>query len=249
MITSEVLGMGGWGKVRVAKLRGYRVAAKCLHQQILSEYNVLQFKREMNISAKIRHPNLLLFMGATLEGEPIILTELLPTSLRKELEKRKLSRPVICSIVQDIAHGLSYLHQWKPHPIIHRDISSGNVLLESLSNGWRAKVSDYGSANFMNLVSTTGPGSPTYAAPEANFPMQQTPKMDVYSFGVLLVEMCTGQLPEVKPEEREAQIKRIHWPAMVSLLRSCIQERPADRPTMSDIASMPLKGRNTNNQD
>ena len=52
----------------------------------------------------------------------------------------------------------------------------------------------------------------------------------------------TGQLPEVKPEEREAQIKRIpHWPAMVSLLRSCIQERPADRPTMS---SMSFKGRN-----
>ena len=232
MITGEKLGKGGWGKVRVAKLRGYHVAAKYLYQRILSEHNIQLFKREMNISAKLRHPNVLLFMGATLEGKPIILTELMSTSLRKELENKKLNKLEICSIVQDIAHGLSYLHQWKPHPIIHRDISSGNVLLESLSNGWRAKVSDYGSANFMNLVSTTGPGSPTYAAPEANFPMQQTPKMDVYSFGVLLVEMCIGQLPEVKPEEREAQIKRIYWPAMVSLLRSCIQERPADRPTM-----------------
>ena len=224
MITSEVLGMGSYGEVKVAKLRGYHVAAKCLHQQILSEYNIHQFKREMNISAKIRHPNLLLFMGATLEGEPIILTELLSTSLRKELVKRKLNKSEICSVVQDIAHGLSYLHQWKPHPIIHRDISSGNVLLESLSNGWRAKVSDYGSANFMNLVSTKGPGCLTYAAPEAEFPKQQTPKMDVYSFGVLLMEMCVGEFPGVTSEEREAQIKRIHWPAMVSLLRRCIEE-------------------------
>ena len=57
MITGEKLGKGGWGKVRVAKLRGYRVAAKYLHQRILSEHNVLLFKREMNISAKLRHPN------------------------------------------------------------------------------------------------------------------------------------------------------------------------------------------------
>ena len=248
MITSEVLGMGGWGKVRVAKLRGYRVAAKCLHQEILSEHNIQQFKREMNISAKLRHPNVLLFMGATLVGEPIILTELLPTSLRNELGKRKLDRSEICSIVQDVAYGLSYLHQWKPHPIVHRDISSANILLESLQNGWRAKVSDYGSANFMNQISTVGPGSPAYAAPEARLPDQQTPKMDVYSFGVLLVEMCVGYRPEAASEDREAHIQRINWPEMVSLVRRCIKDAPADRPNMSGIVSMSLNGRNTNIQ-
>ena len=102
-----------------------------------------------------------------------------------------------------MACGLSYLHQWKPHPIIHRDISSGNVLLEPLPNSWRAKVSDYGSANFMNLVSSTvGPGCPAYSAPEASFPHQHSPKMDVYSFGVLLVEICLQELPEARPDQR-----------------------------------------------
>ena len=133
-------------------------------------YNLWQFTREMTIGAKLCHPNLLLFVGATMERDPVILTELMPTSLCKELEKGELARRAIISISQDVACGLSYLQQWKPHPIIHRDNSSGNVLLEPFSNTWRAKTSDYGSANFMNPVSSTvGPGCSAYAAPDARF--------------------------------------------------------------------------------
>ena len=108
----------------------------------------------MDIAAKIRHPNLLLFIGATREGEAVILTELMPTSLRRELQRQDMPRVQITSIAQDVACALRYLHQWRPSPIIHRDISSANVLLEPLPNGWRAKVSDFGSANFMNAVAT-----------------------------------------------------------------------------------------------
>ena len=238
VITSEVVGRGGWGEVRVAKFRGLRVAAKSLDRVILSDYNIHQFTREMTIAAKVRHPNLLLFIGATREGEPVILTELMPTSLRKELEKGEL--PNIFSVIQDVSCGLNYLHQWRPHPIIHRDISSGNVLLEPLPNCWRAKLSDYGSANFMNQISSlsVAPGCPTYAAPEAKVPRDHTPKMDVFSFGVLLVEMCLHQQPEANPVLRETQIQRIQWPAMVSLIRRCISERPADRPSMRDITKL-----------
>ena len=228
---SEVEGSGsdqwGGGQGRLGggkggyKFRGLHVAAKCLYQVILSDYNLRQFTREMTIAAKLRHPNLLLFIGATREGEPVILTELMPTSLRRELERREMPRVQITSICHDLARALCYLHQWKPYPIIHRDISSGNVLLEPLPNGWRAKVSDYGSANFMNLVSTTtGPGNPFYAAPEASSPHQHSPKMDTYSFGVLLVEMSLRELPKSRPERREEQIQHIQWPAMVSLIRS-----------------------------
>ena len=237
-MTSEVLGRGGWGEVRVAKFRGLRVAAKCLYQVILSQYNLEKFTREMSIAAKLRHPNLLLFIGATREGEPVILTELMPTSLRKELEWREMPRVQIISISQDVARGLCYLHQWKPYPIIHRDISSGNVLLEPLPNGWKAKVSDYGSANFMNDVTTAGPGTPAYAAPEASFPHLHSPKMDIFSFGVLLVEMCLCKFPESRPERRNDQIRRIQWPAMVTLIRSCTSEKSADRPSMSDIVEL-----------
>ena len=226
--------------MRVAMFRGLRVAAKFLHDVILSPYNVRQFVREMTMAAKLRHPHLLLFIGATREGQAIILTELMLTSLRKELERRAMPRVHITSISQDVGRALCYLHQWQPHPIIHRDISSANVLLEPLPNGcWRAKVSDYGSANFMNLVATTvGPGNPTYAAPEASSPRRHSPKMDVYSYGILLVEMCLRELPESQPERRQEQIQRIQWVSMVSLIRRCTSERPARRPTMSNVMDL-----------
>ena len=149
-----------------------------------------------------------------------------------------MPRVQITSICQDVARALCYLHQWKPYPIIHRDISSGNVLLEPLPNGWRAKVSDYGSANFLNDIKTAGPGSPAYAAPEACLPYQHSPKMDAFSFGVLLVEMCLRELPESQPERRKDQIQHIQWPAIVSLIRSCTSERSTDRPSMSDIMDL-----------
>ena len=161
-LTEEVVGRGGWGEVRVATFCDLRVAAKFLYDIILSDYNRRQFVREMTIAAKLRHPHLLLFIGATREGQAIILTELMATSLRRELEKGEMPRVHITSISQDVGCALCYLHQWQPNPIIHRDISSANVLLEPLPNGcWRAKVSDYGSANFMNLISSVLVTQPT----------------------------------------------------------------------------------------
>uniref|UniRef100_A0A1X7T474 Protein kinase domain-containing protein n=1 Tax=Amphimedon queenslandica TaxID=400682 RepID=A0A1X7T474_AMPQE len=67
-MTERILGRGGWGEVRVARFHGLEVAAKVLHETIISEYNVSLFSREMNIASKIRHPNLLQFIGATTEG-------------------------------------------------------------------------------------------------------------------------------------------------------------------------------------
>ena len=98
-LTEKVLGRGGWGEVKVANFRGLRVAA------ILSDYNRQQFTREMTIASKIRHPNLLLFIGATREEEAVILTELMPIRLRRELETRDMPLlplpkmwPVLCAI-------------------------------------------------------------------------------------------------------------------------------------------------------
>ena len=73
-LTDEELGRGGWAVVRVARFRKTLVAAKCLYGQIASNYNRLLFIREMNMAARVRHPNLLQFIGATLRGELIILT-------------------------------------------------------------------------------------------------------------------------------------------------------------------------------
>ena len=94
-------------------------------------------------------------------GNPIIVTELMPTSLRNELQKSPMARTQVMSIGIDVATALNYLHLWKPQPILHRDVSSANVLLEqSTGCQWRAKVSDYGSANLLDKVHTAAPGSP-----------------------------------------------------------------------------------------
>ena len=124
------------------------MAAKSIHRQIISQHNERLFKREMNMAARIRHPNLIQFVGATLEGEMIILMELMPTSLRRELERDYMPPMVVSSISLDVSRALNYLHQMQPDPIIHRNISSANVLLEPITfNKWRAKVTDYGSVN------------------------------------------------------------------------------------------------------
>ena len=235
-ITEEVLGGGGWGEVKVAEFRGTRVAAKSLYQAIRTGYYRQLFIREMNMAARVRHPNLVQFIGACMVGGMVILTELLPTSLRKELEREDyhMTPHHLISIGLDVARALSYLHQMQPDPIIHRDISSANVLLEPLANQqWRAKVTDYGSVNFQQQLRTVGPGSAVYASPEAGNPSLQSPMMDIFSFGVLLVEMCTAEFPEVSARRRQiASIRDREW---VGLIRRCTHQSPNHRPSAAEI--------------
>ena len=233
-ITEEILGKGGWGEVKVAKFRGLRVAAKCLHEVILSPYNISVFTREMEIAARVRHPNLLQFIGATKVGSPIILSELMPTSLRKELEAGPLPYHAVLAISQDIACGLNYLHLFKPDPILHRDVSTANVLLTHGQFGWRAKVSDYGSANLQPMIGrTVNPGNPVYSAPEAGVPRDHSPAMDVYSYGVVLIEMMICRIPEVA--QRQLHINSIRRQAFKALIERCLKENRRERPTMSEI--------------
>ena len=106
----------------------------------------------------------------------------------------------------DVARGLNYLHLIWPDSIVHRDISSANVLLEVMKlNQWRAKLTDYGSVNLVRQLHTANPGSPAYAAPEASNPRLQSPKMDIYSFGALILEMLTGRLPA--PDDRPSMFR------------------------------------------
>ena len=131
----------------------------------------------MSIASRCRHPCLLQFIGATNdEGSPLFVTELMESSLRKLLEQRSLSTTEVAVISLDVARALNYLHQKKPHPIIHRDISSANVLLWRQADQWRGKVSDYGAANIMQHTMSVCPGAAVYSAPEA-FTKNQTAKV------------------------------------------------------------------------
>ena len=229
-MTGPELGRGGWAIVSVATFRGVRVAAKTIHRQIISHHNVQLFRREMNMAARLRHPNLVQFIGATMEGNMVILTELMPTSLRAQLQQDIYMPPkIVMSVSLDVARALNYLHQMQPDPIIHRDISSANVLLEPIQRWqWRAKLSDYGTVNLFHQLETVNPGSPVYAAPEANDPRLQSPKMDIYSFGALMLEMLTGQLPT--PEDRPALLLKVQHDQLLDLIHRCLSERAQNRP-------------------
>ena len=233
----EEIGRGGWGVVLVAQFRGLQCAAKRMHKLIISDYNRHLFVREMSIAARVRHPNLVQFIGATVENEPVILMELMAYSLRSILEKRPLNPAQIHSISLDVAQAINYLHLMRPDPVIHRDISSANVLLNpTLNNQWMAKLSDYGSANFVRRILTAGPGNPTYAAPEAGDPSKQGPKMDVYSFGVLLLEMCTRKFPDPTSIDNAELLRKIQSKSnLAPTIKQCLQVCPNDRPSMDKV--------------
>jgi len=238
IVSDKVLGTGGWGTVKEAMFCGCKVAVKSLAQNIISHYNLGLFAREMNIASRCRHPNLLQFIGATnaIKEVPLIVTEIMHTSLRKVLQEDNLVSSQIVPILLGIAYGLNYLHKTTPSPILHRDVSSANVLLNSLPNNqWHPKLSDFGSTNFMRASNTVAAGNPAYAAPEALRPQgPYTPAMDVFSFGVLMYEMCSRKFPTNKPNA--LILRHVKWSytetRLVGLIQSCLCEDIQKRSTM-----------------
>ena len=235
-ISEKLLGTGGWGSVREGMFRGCKVAVKCIDNEIISPYNLELFSREMNMAARCRHPNLMQFIAATDEGVPLIVTEFMHTSLRKILQQGQLYSNQIIPILLGVACGLNYLHKTTPSPILHRDISSANVLLNPLPNNqWHPKLSDFGLANFMRASHTVGAGNPSYAAPEALKPEgPHTPAMDVFSFGVLMYEMCSRRFPTEKPNP--SMLNHVKWDVtetkLVGMIRSCLSDEIKGRPSM-----------------
>ena len=235
-LTGPELGRGAWATVSIAKFRGLKVAAKVMHDLLISENNEELFRREMSIASRLHHPNLVLFIGATIVGNMIILMEFVSTNLRKQLERDRYFPPNTAQFVTlDVCTALTYLHNMSPVPIVHRDISSSNVLLEPQPPPklWKAKVTDYGTVNFISQIRTVNPGSPAYCAPESCDPRLQSPKMDIYSLGALLLEMLTGKLPA--PDDRPTLLLRVHHDPLKELIRRCLSERREDRPTASYI--------------
>ena len=238
-LSNKILGTGGWGYVTEATFRGRRVAAKCLHEAIISPHNQEVFAKEMKISARCRHKNLVEFIGAVPDHPAIIVIEMMDCTLRFALSNRRVIPNHIHPICIDVADGLVYLHSIQPHPLIHRDVSAPNVLLKAVGAGWVAKLSDLGSAQFANIAQTLAPGCVLYAAPEVqqrDTALKQTEKVDVYSYGVLLIEILTREMPTGILSQLINSLQPTR-PQFIPLIQRCTNIDPTRRPTMRDVIS------------
>ena len=233
-ISSQLLGTGAWGTVSLGTFRGLTVAVKQLHRLILSPHNQEKFLREMEISSRIRHPHILQFICCSQQAQTLLVTtEVMELSAREAYLSNRLSKSQCVKVLLQCGLALQYLHGFKPVPIIHRDISSCNVLLSSKSsNSWVAKLSDFGAANFLRDELSCSPGAAIYAAPEAYSNIQNT-KLDVFSFGVLMIELLTHRLPD--PSQREQHLQTVPHAEVKDVIRSMLSRHPEQRPDMSSV--------------
>ena len=248
VLSNVELGKGKWGRVSVGTFRERSVAVKQMHQEMITQEHIWSMDLEIYILSQLHHPNIIEFIGAVfdLSLNRMIVTEIMDTSLLNAYENQELTpdpscRPVVLSIMRDVAQGLNYLHSL-PDPVIHRDIDSDNVLLKSVRDRkWKAKISDFGSANFVRLSYNPYPGAIAYSAPETRrgpheqLYKKQTPKIDSFSYGILLCEALTCQFPEPSLLESLLQKVQLSSKSLYDIVSSCIKREPHERPTMKKI--------------
>ena len=210
MDKSQPLGHGSYGAVYKAKCDQLPCAAKVLHPTILDPMDpgadkiVDRFSQECSLLESIRHPNIVQYLAMTMDPEsrlPVLLMELLDESLTKMLERSQhsLAYYIQVDICHDVALAIAYLHS---NNIIHRDLSSNNVLIIA---GRRAKVTDFGMSKLAGAAPTMTPltmcpGTLAYMPPEAlREPPRYTKKLDCFAEGVIMIQVCTRLCPEPGP--------------------------------------------------
>ena len=164
----------------------------------------LRFAAECELLGQLHHPHIVQFLGVRVEAGselPELVMEYLPTTLRRCLDTHgALPAEIGGAILLEVALGLRYLHEFSP-PIVHRDLSSNNVLL---TTSMTAKISDLGVAKILDvspgraaqMTQTQAPGTPAFMPPEAMLDRPKyTSKVDIFSFGVLVVHTLSGEWP------------------------------------------------------
>uniref|UniRef100_F6HV81 non-specific serine/threonine protein kinase n=2 Tax=Vitis vinifera TaxID=29760 RepID=F6HV81_VITVI len=259
------IGVGGYGSVYRAQLpSGKVVAVKKLHRSEIDEPTYLRsFKNEVRMLEQIRHRNIVKLHGYCLHNRYMFLIYMymergsLYSMLSDEVEAVELDWVKRVNIFKNMAHALSYMHHDCIPPIIHRDISSNNILLDSKLEGF---VSDFGTARLLDPDSsnqTLVVGTYGYIAPELACTMVVTEKCDVYSFGVVALETMIGKHPGELITSlssslcqdimlRDVLDSRLSLPEdlqvakdvvfVILLALKCIHSNPQSRPTMQQVS-------------
>ncbi|KAL8157307.1 hypothetical protein AgCh_002126 [Apium graveolens] len=210
---STMIGKGSFGEIVKSGWRGTPVAVKRILPSLSDDRLVIQdFRHEVNLLVKLRHPNIVQFLGAVTDRKPLMLiTEFLRGGDLHQYLKGKgaLSPATAVSFALDIARGMAYLHN-EPNVIIHRDLKPRNVLLVN-SSADHLKVGDFGLSKLIKVKDSrdvykmTGEtGSYRYMAPEVFKHRKYDKKVDVFSFAMILYEMLEGDPPLSHHEPYEA---------------------------------------------
>ncbi|KAK3123412.1 hypothetical protein QOZ80_8AG0630370 [Eleusine coracana subsp. coracana] len=268
---SNKLGEGGFGAVYKGVLPdGQVIAVKRLSHS--SEQGIQELKNELVLVAKLQHKNLVRLVGVCLqEHEKLLVYEYMPNrsidTILFDPEKRKdLDWERRFRLINGIARGLQYLHEDSQLKIIHRDLKASNVLLDS---DYTPKISDFGLARLFGRdqsreVTNRVVGTYGYMAPEYAMRGHYSMKSDVFSFGVLILEIISG-ISSSRSFDNEQYVDILnlvwqHWTVgtigeiMDTSLRGnapgdqvlqcvhigllCVQENPVDRPMMSTVNTM-----------
>ncbi|KAL5544998.1 hypothetical protein UlMin_008782 [Ulmus minor] len=245
----ERIGLGSYGEVYRGDWHGTEVAVKRFLDQDISGESLAEFLKEVRIMKRVRHPNVVLFMGAVTRAPNLsIVTEFLPRgSLYRLLHRpnNQLDERRRLRMAFDAARGMNYLHKCTP-VIVHRDLKSPNLLVDK---NWVLKVCDFGLSRMKNstfLSSRSTAGTAEWMAPEVLRNEPSDEKCDVFSYGVILWELSTMQQPwggmnpmqvvgAVGFQHRRLDIPDDMDPTIADIIRKCWQTDPKMRPSFAEI--------------
>ncbi|KAF9594911.1 hypothetical protein IFM89_035475 [Coptis chinensis] len=245
----ERIGLGSYGEVYRGDWHGTEVAVKKFLDQDISGDALEEFRSEIRIMKRLRHPNVVLFMGAITRAPNLsIVTEFLPRGSlyrlihrpNNQLDERRRLRMAF-----DVARGMNYLHNCTPM-IVHRDLKSPNLLVDK---NWVVKVCDFGLSRMKHntfLSSRSTAGTAEWMAPEVLRNEPSDERCDVFSFGVILWELSTLQQPwggmnpmqvvgAVGFQHRRLDIPDGMDPVIADIIIKCWQTDPKLRPSFSEI--------------
>ncbi|KAH6758692.1 Protein kinase superfamily protein [Perilla frutescens var. frutescens] len=263
---ANILGEGGLGRVYKAHFNDhFHAAVKKIYAG--GQEAEREFENEVESLSKIQHQNIVALLGYCIHGEARFLVYEMMENGSLELhlhgpQKSRLTWHLRMKIALDVARGLEYLHERCNPPVIHRDLKSSNILLDSNLN---AKLSDFGlaiSGGNSNKANIKLSGTLGYVAPEYLLDGKLTDKSDVYAFGVVLLELLMGRRPVERVAESQCQsivtwampqltdrmklpnivdpaikntmdLKHLYQVAAIAVL--CVQPEPSYRPLITDV--------------